>query len=471
MTATVLARPRRLPDGFTVRMRDDVRVAGSGRLLVGGSPVRVVKLTELARSWISDGLLTVDGAASELLAGRLLDGNLADPALVDLSGALADITVVIPVRDRPEQLDRCLAALRPLPCVVVDDQSLYPELVADVIARHGATLVSLPVNMGPAGARNAGLRRVATPYVAFVDSDVTVYADTISRLARHFADDRVALVGPRVRSLTSERPRWHERFDAHSSSLDLNDRGCSVRPGAAVAWLPGACLVGRVDRLGAGFADELRVGEDVDLVWRLVDDGYVVRYDPDETAGHDARSTIRGWLGRKVVYGTGGAVLAARHGDRTAVAALSPTVALAAAAILARGKWSLPVAGIALLRTRSGLVAELPDDPERGAVATSLACRGLCWAVRQEAALLLRHWWPAAAMAAIVSPTTRRLLVSAALVDLAQGLTAKPDPATAFVGRRLDDMAYGVGLWLGAARAGSWRCLRVRRPGRVARAR
>ena len=303
-----------------------------------------------------------------------------------------------------------------------------------------------------------------------MDSDVTVDPDTLGRLARHFGDDRVALVGPRVRSLASRKARWHERFDAHSSSLDLSDRGCSVRTGAAVAWLPGACLVGRVDRLGAGFADGLRVGEDVDLVWRLVDAGHVVRYDPHETAGHGARSTIRSWLGRKIVYGTGGAVLAARHGDRTAVAALSPTAALAAAALLARRNWSLPVAALAMLRTRRALVAELPDDPERGALATSLTCRGVGWALRQETALLLRHWWPAAAAAAVVSPTARRLVVSAALLDLALGLNAKPTPATAFVGRRLDDLAYGTGLWLGAIRMGSWRCLKTRRPGSSSRA-
>ena len=48
-----------------------------------------------------------------------------------------------------------------------------------------------------------------------------------------------------------------------------------MRPGAAVGWLPSACLVARVDRLRAagGFAEDMRVGEDVDLVWRLVDAG------------------------------------------------------------------------------------------------------------------------------------------------------------------------------------------------------
>ena len=49
--------------------------------------------------------------------------------------------------------------------------SLEPHAVAQVAARHGAEVVPLAVNVGPAGARNAGLAAVRTPYVAFVDSD------------------------------------------------------------------------------------------------------------------------------------------------------------------------------------------------------------------------------------------------------------------------------------------------------------
>ena len=82
---------------------------------------------------------------------------------------------------------------------------------------------------------------------------------------------------------------------------------------------------------------------------------------------------------------------------------------------------------------------------------------------------VLRRWWPAAAAAAAVSATARRLLFSATLVDLANRVTVKPDAASAFLGRRLDDLAYGAGLWIGAIRHQSWRCLQVRRPGVASR--
>lgn len=459
-----------LPVGFRVRLRDDVVHADGGRVLVGGSPVRAVRLGDRARTLLAAGDLAVTDAATARLARRLLDGNLANPLLDELAVPLTDLTVVVPVRDRTEQLARCLTALVPLPVIVVDDASEQPHRVAEVAHRHGARVHRLTANLGPAGARNAGLALARTPLVAFVDSDVTIDAAALLDLARHCADPKVALVGPQVvGKVRSQRPRWFERYDAAASSLDLGSTGGVVRPGAATGWLPSACLVGRTDLLAGetgGFEDGWRVAEDVDLVWRLVDAGHVVRYDPEVRADHDVRSTVRTWLGRKLFYGTGGADLATRHGDKVAPAVLSPTMALSGWALLQRRWWSLPVAVAAGAVTARNLAPRLPVEDGRVVVAARLTVKGTGWAVRQEAGLLLRHWWPLAAIAAPFSRSVRRALVTAVLVDLAVFLRERTGvgPLTALVARRLDDLAYGSGLWWGAIRRRSPRCLLVRRP-------
>ena len=434
-----------------VRIRRGVR---RGDVLVGGSPMRVIRLKPAALAML-DGDLLHGGD----LAERLLDAGVADPVLDDVAPLdPADLTVVLPAYGRGDELDRALEALRPLRRLVVDDASPTPLMPDD----PEVEVLRLPTNVGPAGARNAGLARVRTPYVAFVDCDVTVTADTLLRLGRHFADPRVAMVAPRiVGRVRSVRPRWFERYDEAASSLGLGETGCSVRPGAAVGWLPSACLVARTDRLGTGFDAAMRVGEDVDLVWRLVDAGEVVRYDPSEVAGHDARATLRGWLGRKFVYGTGGAPLAARHGSKLATAVLSPAYAVAAAALLLRRPWSVPVAVVCLARGLQVLDRTLPDVPHRRRLAVGLAGRGMWWSVRQESALLLRHWWPVTALAATRSRSVRRALVTAAAVDVVVAATERPEvpPPLAFAGRRLDDLAYGAGLWAGVLRAGSLRAV------------
>jgi len=457
---------RPLPVGFEIRLRPDV-LRLDGGVLVGGSPARVVRLSGRARKLFQDDRLVVGGVASAELSRRLLDGNLADPVVDTVEVSPGSLTVVVPVRDRAEQLERCLAALVPLPTLVVDDASADPEAVARVARRFGAGVVPLPTNVGPAGARNAGLALVTTPLVAFVDSDVVVEGTALLDLARHFADPCVALVGPMVAGQArSERPRWFERYDAAASSLDLGRVGYQVAPGAAVAWLPSACLVGRVDLLGEGFDGDLRVAEDVDLVWRLTEAGRVVRYDASVVARHDARPTVRGWLARKFVYGTGGAELGIRHGSKVAPALLSVTSAVSAAALLQRRSWSLPVAAVAVALTSRSMRRSLTIDDGPAIPVTRLALRGLGWGVQQESALLLRHWWPAAAVGAVVSRPVRRAVVTAVAVDLAVFLRERPGvgPLTALAGRRLDDLAYGSGLWWGALRRRNLRCLAIRRP-------
>lgn len=454
-----------LPDGFRIRLRDDLILADKGQLLVGGSPVRAVRLSPQARRLLADGSLTVTGQATAALARRLLEGNLADPVLDGIEVPRSDLTVVVPVRDRIEQLDRCLAELESLQVVVVDDASRNSAAVAQAAHRHGALLVELHRNLGPAGARNAGLARVHTPLVAFVDSDVQVDACALLALARHCTDPRVALVGPLVAgSPQRQRPRWHERYDAAASSLDLGTIGGQIRSGAAVGWLPSACLVGQVALLRGGiggFQEGWRVAEDVDLVWRLVNAGHVVRYDPSVRARHDVRPTVRGWLGRKFVYGTGGADLAARHGDKVAPAVLPLPMAVAAAAVLQRRWWSAPCAAIVVAATARAISRRLPPRAGNTVVAVRLAGRGLGWAIRQESALLLRHWWPATLAAAPRSRSVRRALLTAVVIDLAAFYRERTGvgPATALAARRLDDLAYGAGLWWGALRLRDIRCL------------
>lgn len=471
MTVTETPRTaarRRLPDGFTAVIRSDLLRNVDG-LMVGGSPLRAMRLSPAAQRYVEGDRVVVRDAASAVVAARLLDGNLADPEPHGLRIRAGDVTVVVPVRDRAEQLDRCLTALSGLESIVVDDASHDPAAVAAVVSRHHATLVPLDQNVGPAAARNAGLAHVRTPYVAFVDSDVEVTPTELLGLAEHFADEKVALVGPLVRGRSrSARPRWFERYDAAASSLDLGDVGARVQPGAAVAWLPSACLVGRTSVLRdvGGFDHRMRVGEDVDLVWRLVRADAVVRYDPGRVAHHDTRTTLRGWLGRKFVYGTGGAALAQRHSDWTAPAVLSATTALGAAAVLAQRRWSFPVVAGATLSSALALRGKVPQAGRHHVpLSIDVAARGLGWAVRQESALLLRHWWPATLAGYLLSKQVRRTVATSLVVDVVVAARQRPgtDAVTTFAARRLDDLAYGAGLWAGAFRRRSARCLLPRR--------
>ena len=70
-------------------------------------------------------------------------------------------------------------------------------------------------------------------------------------------------------------------------------------------YVPSAALIVRAP---VRFDETLRYGEDVDLVWRLLDAGHRVVYDPSVVVRHHEADVLR----RRFRYGTSAAPLAAR---------------------------------------------------------------------------------------------------------------------------------------------------------------
>ena len=187
-----------LPLGIPIGLDPDTRQL-TGNVLFGGSPARVLRLNAAGVRALAE-LRTgcVASPAGSTLARRLTDAGLAHPHPGPAPGPL-DLTVVIPVRDRAAELDRCLAAAGTgYPVLVVDDGSADPSAVAAVCAARGARLVRRNVNGGPGAARNTALRLIGAEFIAFLDSDCTPPPDWITALAGHFADPLVAAVAPRI---------------------------------------------------------------------------------------------------------------------------------------------------------------------------------------------------------------------------------------------------------------------------------
>ncbi|MEU3615397.1 mycofactocin biosynthesis glycosyltransferase MftF [Streptomyces sp. NPDC006872] len=456
-----------LPLGSVVEFDRHTRVVDGGRALLGGFPTRLLKLTPRARRLLVGRRLPVRDAASALLADRLLDTGMAHPVVASLpTPADPRYTVVVPVRDRARQLDRLLGSIgTDAPVIVVDDASRRLAAVAAVAARHRARLVALPANVGPAGARNAGLRWVTTPYVVFADSDIVLDPDTVPTLLRHFADPRVAMAVPRITGLSTAATTWIERYENSRSSLDLGAHPASVRPGTPVSWASSACVVARVDELADGFDESMRVGEDVDLCWRLIEAGRRVRYEPTVRAAHEHRVRVGDWLLRKAVYGTGAQPLAERHPDCIAPAVFAPWSTAFAAALLAQRRWSAPVAGAVLGVVAVRIARKLDGTGHPGRLAVRLTVNGALGTLTQTSALLTRHWWPLTAVGCTVSRRVRRATAVAALADVALEYRrdqATLDPLRYGIARRLDDLSYGAGVWLSALEGRSVAALRPR---------
>ncbi|MCR2765054.1 mycofactocin biosynthesis glycosyltransferase MftF [Microbacterium sp. zg.B48] len=452
------------PEGLDVVVGAEVWRYDGGRVLVGGAPTRVLRLSPRAFEFVRDSRVAACDPTSRQLAARLLEAGLAHPDPETLPAvALDQLTVVIPVLGRSAALQRLLSGLQGVRVLVVDDGTPEPAATAlhQVVASAGAELLRLDRNVGPASARNAGLGQAETPFVAFVDSDVVVTADALERMLRHFADPELALVGPRVVG-TPHPQTWIARYENSRASVDLGIRPALVRPRSAVSWMSSTCLIGRREVLAAGFTAGMRVAEDVDLVWRLCEQGWRVRYEPRVVVEHEHRQRFGPWFRRKLFYGTGAADLAPVHPAAIPPAILRPWTIAVLLCLLAARRWSLPaaaaVSGVAAWRVHR----RLSSTTRSRALAVRLVGGGVVAALTQASALALRHWWPIGAVAVLCSRRARWIIGIMALADglveysrLRRGL----DPVRFLLARRLDDIAYGTGVWLGCLRRRSFRAL------------
>jgi mycofactocin system glycosyltransferase len=440
-------------DASARQLRDD--------LWFGGSPARVLRLTPAGRlAWreLADGPISTPAAG--MLARRFTDAGLAHPLPPAPEGP-PDLTVVIPVYGRPDLLGTCLSALdRRHPALVVDDGSPDPAAIAKIAAGHGVTVLRRDTNGGPAAARNTALASVSTELVAFLDSDCVPSAGWAEAVAAHFADPMVGAVAPRVRPLAPQS--WAGHYTRAGGSLDLGGQPARVAPSTRMSYVPTAAFVARRAALdevaetaehGMVFDERMRVGEDVDLVWRLHAAGWRVRYDPAVHLDHHEPTTWPGLLRRRARYGTSAGPLARRRPAAIAPLVLHPWPTLAVAGLLGRRPLLAACAfGMAVLTMRRTLRAQ--DIPTDGVV------RAMGTAVWQTWLGIGRYGTQFSApvlLAALAEPGRRRWGRRAAVASLLLGpplnawLSRRPplDPVRYTLGSLADDIAYGSGVWAG----------------------
>lgn len=427
---------------------------------------------------------------SAVLLDRFLDAGICHPAPEPGTGpAASEVIVVVPVFNRPSGLARTLAAIGATGpdvahIVVVDDGSddadAHQRAVAESCAKvpFPIDLVRHAINGGPAQARNTGAAAAGDArLVAFVDAGCEPQQGWLDALLRHFADDRVALVAPRivadgtVRAATANtagaaataRTRQCSalgRYEAARSSLDLGPDPAPVRPRSKVPYVPSTTFVVRADALTdvGRFDETLRVGEDVDLVWRLHEAGHRLRYEPSATVAHDHPTALADWASRRFAYGTSAAPLAQRHPGNLAPLGVSGWSAALWGAV-AGGRPD--IAALVAAGSTAALARKLHqrgiDRPVDEAVL--LAGRGHLGAGRLIASAALRAWLPITVGAALVSRRARRVALAAVVIPpLIEWVQRRPDldPVRYVTLATLDDAAYGLGVWKGVIASGTW---------------
>jgi mycofactocin glycosyltransferase len=444
-----------------VALDREVSFWAGGLVAMGGSPWRVIRLAETARPFVQRlrtagprGCVPAPGP-ERVVARRLLDRGFVHP-VIEPASSLPQVTVLVPAFNRVERLEDCLRSLEGTDVVVIDDASHDPAAMRRTVESHDARLLRHETNCGPAAARNTGIAAAQSPFLAFVDSDCVVGRGWLDHLLPHFEDPLVGAVAPRVRPLIRKRSVLGRHENARSA-LDMGSRPEQVRPGARLGFLPSAALVVRRAALGlSGFDEALRVGEDVDLVWRLIDAGWQIRYEPGAEVWHEPRLRLIDWITRRFEYGTSAADLHYRHPGRLAPARLSTWNLASLTLLIARR----PLSAALVSTVAAGLLGRRLRRAGGVAMAGTVVGKGLFADAVAVGHALRREWWPLGWFA-LATVGRSRLSTAAAFCMLGpialEWVRHRPDiDPVRYAGLRLaEDAAYGSGVIASAWRARS----------------
>jgi glycosyltransferase involved in cell wall biosynthesis len=222
---------------------------------------------------------------------------------------------MVPTRDRPAKLERCLKALEgQSEIVVVDDGSVEEELIASITAEAGAKLVRLE-GRGPAAARNAGVAAAEGEIVCFTDDDCEPAAGWVGALVAPIAAAEVECAAGRtvVADDASAADRAWQAIADHLQRWGSDPR--SPSPGFAPTCNL-ACSRKLLEALPFDESFPSAAGEDRDWSARAATRGAAPRFVPEAMVIHHPGLDTRSFLRQQYRYGRGASRYRAAQADR-----------------------------------------------------------------------------------------------------------------------------------------------------------
>jgi mycofactocin system glycosyltransferase len=326
---------RRRPLAY--RLRDAVHYGerNGSPLLVLRFPLTFIVLHPFWKP-VLKALATGDFMAFETILSRL---NHADPQEIEIflnslvrRGFLEQegflmlshypfVSIIIPVRNRPEEIAACLQSLgrldypaEKMEIIVVDDAS--DDNTPEVVSTFPVHLIPLKEHKQASFCRNLAAHKARSEVLAFLDSDCMADPLWLRELVPAFSDPSNGAAGGVVDSYYTKKGL--DRYEKVRSSLNMGSWPKSSREENRFFYLPSCNLLIRralFVQVG-GFREDMVVGEDVDLCWRLQDQGYHVEYRPVGRVYHKHRNRMINFCARRFDYGTSEPLLQQSHMQR-----------------------------------------------------------------------------------------------------------------------------------------------------------
>ncbi len=231
------------------------------------------------------------------------------------------VSVIIPVRDQPENLMECIASLEnlcypkdKLEIIVVDDGS--KQEVARILSSPGIRIIRHEESKGQSAGRNAGAAVARGDIFAFLDADCIAGKNWLAETVPFFRAVNAGAAGGYIDGYY--RDSFLDRYERAFSSLNMGQRLIMEAKSSSAFYVPTANLLVSRDVFKAvgGFNEKMQIGEDVDFCWRLRDLGHTLVYVPFGTVAHKHRNRLGRMLQRRAEYGSSEAMLYGAHRDK-----------------------------------------------------------------------------------------------------------------------------------------------------------
>lgn len=204
------------------------------------------------------------------------------------------VSVIIPFFNQPELLPKCVESIlastyKDIEIIVVDDCSTDDSW--EKISAQNVMGISTLKNAGPAAARNLGARLARGEFLFFFDSDVSVQPTAIEQAIKLF-DENPELAA--VFGAYTVEPMYNNFFTVYKNLVHHFTHYIS-RKRVHTFWA--GCGAIRKDvffKLG-GFDEGYSAPcvEDIELGYRLTENGYKVKLDPSIQVTHGKRYNLK----------------------------------------------------------------------------------------------------------------------------------------------------------------------------------
>jgi GT2 family glycosyltransferase len=223
------------------------------------------------------------------------------------------VSVVVCAYNAERTMAPCLASLEKLnypnyEVIVINDGST--DRTREISERFEYVRLINQENKGLSAARNVGVEAATGEIVAFTDSDCVADPDWLTYLVTTFIRSGWAAVGgpnfpPPEDTLVPSAVAVSPGGPTH---VLLNDEVAEHIPGCNMAFRKEA-----LEEI-SGFDPIFRAaGDDVDLCWRLQNQGYQIGFSPAAVVWHFRRNTVKAYLNQQRGYGKAEAQLYFKH--------------------------------------------------------------------------------------------------------------------------------------------------------------